>query len=116
MHEGSTVCTLLLVVLTSVVSYLGFRSQQLEEQYIFNPESILAWKEYYRLVTPAFLHADWGHLACNMVSLYLFGSVIERYLGTGQFLMIYFGAVVGGNLLALYVHRHHEYRAYGASG
>src|SRR5262249_40143213 len=33
-----------------------------------------------------------------------------------RFLLIYFGSVIGGNLLSLYVHRHHEYRSYGASG
>ena len=33
-----------------------------------------------------------------------------------KFLVIYFGSVIGGNLLSLYVHRHHHYFAYGASG
>lgn len=109
-------CTLLVVAATCVVSFLGFRDRVLEEKYIFNPESILAWKEYYRLVTPAFLHAGWAHLVWNMFSLYSFGSILEMLCGKGQFLLIYFGAVIGGNLLSLYVHRHHEYLAYGASG
>jgi len=33
-----------------------------------------------------------------------------------QFLTIYLGAMIGGNLLALYAHRYHDYRALGASG
>src|SRR5262249_39231003 len=33
-----------------------------------------------------------------------------------QLILIYFGAIVGGSLLSLLVHRHHDYRAYGASG
>ncbi len=99
-----------------MVSYLGFRSGAFEERYIFDPQRILAGKEYYRLVTAGFLHADWGHLLLNMVSLYLFGNLVEANFGAAQFLLIYFGAVIGGNLLALYVHRQHEYRAYGASG
>jgi hypothetical protein len=37
-------------------------------------------------------------------------------LGSGQFLLVYFGSILGGNLLSLYVHRNHIYRAYGASG
>src|SRR5439155_6170860 len=78
--------------------------------------SILAGKEYYRLVTSAFLHADWQHLIVNMLSLHFFGSNVELMVGKAQFLLIYFGAVVGGNLLSLYVHRHHHYLAYGASG
>jgi hypothetical protein len=51
-----------------------------------------------------------------MVSLYLFGSGLENYLGRGNFLLIYFGSVIGGDLLSLYVHRAHVYTAYGASG
>jgi len=116
MYEPVAWCNFLLILVTCVVSYCGFRSREVEEKYIFNPERILAGKEYYRLVTSAFLHANWGHLLCNMVSLYLFGRMLEGSLGKADFLCIYFGAVVGGDLLALYVHRHHEYRSYGASG
>ena len=109
-------CNLLLILVTVAVSYAGFRNPGVEEKYIFRPESILAGSEYYRLVTSAFLHAGWGHLAWNMVSLYLFGGALERWFGRTDFLLIYFGAVIGGNLLSLYVHRHHDYLAYGASG
>jgi membrane associated rhomboid family serine protease len=116
MYEPLAFCTTLLIVVTCVVSYLGFRSAAFEDKYIFCPERILAGKEYYRLVTSAFLHGGWGHLVWNMVGLYCFGRALEWGLGMGQFLLVYFGAVVGGNLLSLYVHRHHEYLAYGASG
>jgi hypothetical protein len=51
-----------------------------------------------------------------MVSLYLFGPSLETVFGPRLFLLVYFGSIIGGNLLSLYVHRHHEYRAYGASG
>ena len=109
-------CSLLLIVATCVVSYAGFRSREVEEKLIFRPESILAGKEYYRLVTSAFLHSGWSHLVWNMVGLYLFGRTIELSLGVADLLLIYFGSVIGGGLLALYVHRHHDYLAYGASG
>ena len=116
MNEPLALCNLLLILVTVGVSYAGFRNPGVEEKYIFRPESILAGKEYYRLVTSAFLHAGWGHLMWNMVSLYLFGGTLEWALGRTNFLMVYFGAVIGGNLLSLYVHRHHDYLAYGASG
>jgi len=109
-------CNGLIILATCVVSFFGFRSREFEQKYIFHPEAILAGKQYYRLVTPAFLHADWSHLLMNMFSLYLFGGAVEAFLGTRTYLAIYFGAVVGGNLLSLFVHRHHDYRAYGASG
>ncbi len=115
-YEPAPWCTILLIAVTVLFSFLAFQNPALEQKYIFNPESILARKEYYRLVTPAFLHAGWGHLACNMFSLYFFGRGLEMFFGPLQFLLVYFGAVIGGNLLALFVHRHHHYFAYGASG
>jgi len=51
-----------------------------------------------------------------MVSLYCFGRPLELVFGAKDFLLIYFGGMLGGSLLSLYIHRHHLYRAYGASG
>jgi len=116
MHAPSEICTLVTIAVTVGFSWLAFARPELEHKYIFDPRRILARKQYYRLVTSGFLHADWGHLGLNMVSLYFFGPSIERVLGYEQFLYIYLGSIIGGNLLSLYVHRHHEYRAYGASG
>jgi membrane associated rhomboid family serine protease len=116
MNDSAHLCTYLIILGTCVFSYLGFKSSAVEEKYIFNPESILAWKEYYRLGTSGFLHSGWNHLILNMLSLYWFGGPIESEFGKANFLLVYFGAIIGGNLLSLYVHRHHDYRAYGASG
>jgi len=116
MYEQLPALTLLLIAVTCVVSYQGFKSFAFQQKYIFNPHAILAGKEYHRLVTSAFLHADWRHLIFNMVSLFLFGQHLEVFLGKAQFLAIYFGSIIGGSLLSLYVHRHHHYLAYGASG
>ena len=116
MTEPIALCNLLVIGLTCLVSWHGFRSQIFEEKYIFEPRAILAGKQYYRLISSGFLHSGWWHLFLNMVSLYFFGTRIELYFGVAPFLLIYFGAMVGGDLLSLYIHRNHEYRAYGASG
>jgi membrane associated rhomboid family serine protease len=116
MHEPSASFTILLIIVTGVVSFLGFRNPAITERFIFSPESILAQKEYHRLATSAFLHADWRHLIFNMLSLYFFGENVEYALGKYSFLFIYLGAVIGGSLLSLFIHRHHHYLAYGASG
>ena len=116
MNEPLALCSFLLIAVTCAVSYAGFRSREVEEKLIFRPERILADKEYYRLLTSAFLHSGWNHLLWNMVGLYVFGRAVEWSLGVADLLLIYFGAVIGGSLLSLYVHRHHDYQAYGASG
>ncbi|MFN7138119.1 MAG: rhomboid family intramembrane serine protease [Limisphaerales bacterium] len=108
--------TLGLIGLTCWLSYKGFKSELFVQKYIFSPEYILAYKEWYRMVSAGFLHANFPHLICNMVTLYLFGSDLELLLGPLPFLLIYFGSIVGGSLLSLWLHRHHQYFAYGASG
>lgn len=116
MHEPTPICTLLIIVLTSFCSFMGFRDPAFTEKFIFAPTEILACKQYYRLFTSAFLHADLNHLLRNMIMLFLFGRVMEPSVGSGEFVLIYFASVVGGSLLSLWLHRNHDYRAYGASG
>jgi membrane associated rhomboid family serine protease len=110
------ICNWLVILFTCGFSFAGFRDRVFLEKYIFWPQAILGGKQYYRLLTSGFLHADGMHLGMNMLSLFFFGPKIEWKYGWAQFLAIYFGAVVGGNLLSLLIHRHHDYRAYGASG
>ncbi len=116
MREPMAVFNSLVIGLTCLVSWLALRNPALEEKYIFEPRAILAGKEYYRLISSGFLHSGWWHLLLNMVSLFLFGGPIELAYGAGNFLLVYFGAIVGGNLLSLFIHRYHDYSAYGASG
>jgi membrane associated rhomboid family serine protease len=116
MNEPSATFTIAIIILTVGCSFMGFHDAGFTEQFIFSPIEVLAGKQYYRLVTSAFLHADFNHLLMNMISLYLFGRILESSVGPGQFLLIYFASIVGGGLLSLWLHRNHEYRAYGASG
>ena len=116
MSESLAPCTVAIIVLTSICSLLGFRDPAFRERHLFSVREILAGKQYHRLFTSALLHADWNHLLLNMVSLFLFGRGIEWLLGVRQFLLIYLVAVLGGGALSLWIHRHHEYQAYGASG
>ncbi len=116
MNAPADICTLVIIALTVFSSFIGFRDPGYTEKFIFAPTEILACKQYYRLVTSAFLHADVRHLLTNMISLFLFGRIMESAVGPVQFLVIYFAAIVGGSLLSLWLHRNHEYRALGASG
>src|SRR5260221_9657658 len=108
--------TLIVVAITVVVSIWGFGSGSFVQRFIFSPEKILRDKEGYRLITSGFFHADWQHLFFNMFSFYAFGKWLELLYGAPQTLLIYLGSILGGNLLSLFIHRHHVYQAYGASG
>lgn len=56
--------------------------------------------DLYRFVTPMFLHFDFMHIAFNMVALYSVGGTLERVLGKGNFLALYFIAGITGNVIS----------------
>jgi rhomboid protease GluP len=59
---------------------------------------LLSQGQYWRLITPAFLHVGIIHLFFNMLGLYYVGSHLEQLLGAKTFLLIYFVAALGGSI------------------
>ncbi|MFI3230541.1 MAG: rhomboid family intramembrane serine protease [bacterium] len=52
--------------------------------------------QYYRLFTAMFLHTNLTHLLSNGLSLYIFGTRVEKFLGKQFFLIVYiFGGIIG---------------------
>lgn len=49
----------------------------------------------YQLITHMFMHGDVMHLAMNMFGLYIFGSYVERYIGSQKFFFLYFISGLG---------------------
>lgn len=108
--------TLLIIAANAVVSYKGFNDLNFFETYKFNVGRIRSGEKL-RLITSGFLHVDIPHLIFNMFSLYFFANVVIGYQGVFNFLLIYMGSLVLGNLIALYFHKNeYHYSAVGASG
>lgn len=55
----------------------------------FSLVGVLVTAEPWRLVTYMLLHADFWHLAFNMLALFFFGPRLEWRLGSGHFLGLY---------------------------
>ncbi len=71
--------------------------------------------EYYRLVTPLFLHENLFHIFFNMWGVYLFGSLIEGRMGKWNFLGLYFISGIIGSLIWIATN-HSNIPCIGASG
>lgn len=56
--------------------------------------------DLYRFITPMFLHVDVMHIAFNMVALYSVGGLLERILGKGNFILLYFIGGITGNAVS----------------
>lgn len=54
--------------------------------------------EWWRLITPIFLHIGFLHLAMNTLALYYLGIATERIYGNSRFLFIYLFAGITGSI------------------
>jgi rhomboid protease GluP len=64
--------------------------------------ALVAEGEAWRLITSAFLHSGFVHLAMNMISLYFLGSFAETQFGRSRFLALYLISGIAGGLAYLY--------------
>lgn len=114
--------TLILIAITCVVSWLAFDNRKLADRLILWPPAIDKHKQYDRLITYGFIHADFAHLLFNMITLYFFGRNIEQVmvLVTGSVLtypLFYLAALVV-SILPTYLknQKNPNYLSLGASG
>jgi len=115
------VVTFVLIALTVLVSWQAFERPRLLDRLILWPPAIDRQRQYDRLLTHGFVHADWQHLLFNMITLYFFGRYVERmfepYIGAAGFVLFYLSAILVAILPTYLRHRHDaRYRSLGASG
>jgi membrane associated rhomboid family serine protease len=119
--ELSAVITLGLIVVTSLVSYFAFSNPRLMNALILWPPAVTRGHQWHRLLSYGVVHADFAHLLFNMITLYFFGSVMERvyapYIGPFGYLLFYLGGLLVAILPSYIRHRNDaDYRSLGASG
>ena len=113
--------TLIIIAITSMVSFMAFKNTKLMNDLILWPPAITRQHEYHRLVTYGLVHADFTHLLFNMVTLFFFGRVMEGFfserLGVFGFALFYIGGLVVSILPTYLKNRNNpQYRSLGASG
>ena len=53
--------------------------------------------EWYRLITSMFLHFNFEHILMNMLSLFIFGKIVEAIIGPMKMLILYIISGLFGN-------------------
>jgi membrane associated rhomboid family serine protease len=108
---------IVIIAITAIISFVAPNGSSNFEKYKFSVGAILNKKEYIRLLSAGFLHADIMHLVFNMLTLYFFGPVVIQGFGNLGFLIIYFGSILLGNIFSLFIYKKQPwYSAIGASG
>src|SRR3546814_6058440 len=113
--------TLISFISTGLFSWRAFNTRQLPCFLLLWPPAVDRHKQYDRLVTHGFIHADLGHLLFNMITLFFFGRPVEQVfverIGVIGFVLFYLSAIVIAILPTYLKHRHDaQYRSLGASG
>jgi membrane associated rhomboid family serine protease len=116
--------TLIIILITVAASVIAFSSPQLMQQWIFNPYMVYHKRQWWRFFTSGFIHADFIHLAINMLVLYSFGNAVEAYFAEVfggnagvYFIFLYLGGMLISSAPTYKKQKHnHLYNSLGASG
>lgn len=108
---------LIIIAVNVIFSIQGFSNRTLFEKYLFKVGPIVHGREYVRMISSAFLHANYLHLGLNMYVFWSFAATLNRFFSPLEMVIVYVGSLLAGNLLALFIQRNNDgYRAVGASG
>lgn len=120
--------SIIIIIVTLIITVIAFYSDEVMTKMMLNPYQVYHKKEWYRMITHGFLHADWTHLIINMIVLYSFGSNVEAWFGKLKmagyidsvaitYSLLYFGGIIIASMITLFRHRNNRwYNSVGASG
>ena len=120
--------TYTIIFLTLIVTIAALRNRTLFNRLALIPYRVNHNREWWRVITHGFVHADYIHLAVNMVVLLSFGQFIEQFFdaytqiglisnGDAWYLLLYFGGMICASIYDLVRYRNNPaYASIGASG
>lgn len=116
--------TVTFIIITCIASYIGFKNTDFLSKWVNWPYRVKHNKEYTRLLSSGFVHADFIHLLVNVFVLYQFGTIVELYymdmfgsMGRNYYIMLLLlGIIVPDSVTYLKQSDNPNYRSLGASG
>ncbi len=90
-----------IIAITVLVYVVQVLFPRLTDAFILSASTLLTHP--WGIVTSIFLHGSLMHLFFNMLALFFFGPLLERRIGSGRFLGIYFGTGILAGLAQVFV-------------
>jgi membrane associated rhomboid family serine protease len=87
-----------------ILYYFAFIPARLGGGMVMDGDLLDRGARYWSLLTYAFIHADWLHLAMNSFWMLAFGSLVARRLTPGGFLLLSGGGAIAGALAYYALH------------
>ncbi len=81
----------------------------------FEKSRIMENREWYRFITPVFLHANLIHLLFNCLALYMGGRFLEGMVGRAWYMIVFILSGLGGSVLGFFLNPDYVV-SIGASG
>ncbi|MFW0714363.1 rhomboid family intramembrane serine protease [Pedobacter sp. N23S346] len=107
----------IIFVFTLVTSLYAFYDQSLYGKFMLHPYSVSKGNKVFTLITSGLIHADWMHLFFNMFTFCAFAFTLEQMMGSWQFGLMYFIALILSDLPTVFKHKDDfHYNSLGASG
>ncbi|RZL61903.1 MAG: rhomboid family intramembrane serine protease [Pedobacter sp.] len=107
----------LIFVFTVVTSLYAFYDNGVYGKFMLHPYSVSKGKNIFTLITSGLIHADWMHLFFNMFTFYAFAFTLERLMGSWQFGLLYFLALILSDIPTVFRYKDSfNYNSLGASG
>lgn len=105
-NYGKPIFTYLLIFINSLLFLLmTYRGGSTNIEVLLNfgakETFLISIGEYWRLVSPIFLHIGFLHFFLNNLALYFLGQMTEKIFGSIRFLTIYLFAGIFGNVFSL---------------
>jgi membrane associated rhomboid family serine protease len=101
-----------------VISIAGLTiAPQLIQRNLLRPFNLARRRDLHTWITSGFIHADFGHLLFNSITLWSFGFALERAIGSPRMFWLYLIGLVASGLGSYFKHRDDPlYASLGASG
>ena len=112
----------ILVITLIACSLLGWFKDDLQEKLVLDTWAVRHHREWYRLITNAFVHGGIAHLFFNIVTLRSCGDAFMYNLNLGDYQELYFWLLFLGGVLFSSVQtqlkhaKKEDYKSLGASG
>lgn len=115
---------LIVLSITVLISIIAFNRKDVFYALSFNAYAVAHRRQWYRVLSYGFIHANWVHLLVNMFVLWMFGGLLEKtyvYLfatkGYFMYLLLYLSSIVVATMGNLKQYKDdYNYHAVGASG
>jgi membrane associated rhomboid family serine protease len=93
--------TMALIIINVAVFLLNRASPRSQLYLALIPQLVVQRGFFWTVVTYMFVHGGFTHILFNMLGLFIFGSPLERQMGSNEFLLFYLTTGVGTGLFSL---------------